>query len=662
MDNQMRILGTLLFAVVIFLTGCKSTKETSPSTESPALLTFKQEKVSKQEFERVYQKNNGGKEEAANHTPAQYQEYLDLYINFKRKVFEAESKGLDTTQAFKSEFASYRKQLAQPYLTAREVEEQLVKEAFERSQYVVKASHLLIQVKEDAAPADTLAAFQKIMAFRDTIMNQGKSFAEMATQYSDDPSAKQNAGNLGYFSAFDMVYPFESGAFSTPVGEVSQPVRTSFGYHLIKVDDKRKSGGTKRAAHIIVRIGDRYSAKDTTQAERRIQEIYGKLANQDFAEVAAQFSDDPNTAPKGGDLGSSRLLPEMEQVKLTLNEGEYSKPFNTRFGWHILKVTEVEASSSFEEARPTLKRKVERDSRSQISRAALIERIKKENEYQLEEANFNAFVATLNANYPRGSWAPEAKDSAVAKLPLFRLGSDYEVSVQDFIDNYLGTRSRSPRMSAEEAARTNLNRFVERKLLQYEEDRLPEKNPEFRYLLKEYRDGILLFTLMEEMVWRKAVEDTTGLEAFYNSNKDQFTANRMVDVEEYSSSDELAIKKVGQLLGLNASRQEIDSLLNQESSLRVTVRMQNYEEGKSDLPASLFDQPIGHVGEIMQTGKFFRIFQVKEKFPAGIKPFEKAKSEVITKYQDYLEKTWLSELETKYPVEVNQEVFQQLFK
>ncbi|MEL6845954.1 MAG: peptidylprolyl isomerase, partial [Bacteroidota bacterium] len=370
---------------------CKTTKNTTTSTSttpednSPSLLSFDQGAVSKAEFERVYAKNNGGLEKAAAQSADDYREYLDLYVNFKRKVFEAEAMGLDTTPAFKQEFETYRKQLVQPYLSAKEVEDKLIREAYDRSGYLVSASHILIMANQDASPEDTLKAYKRVLALRDSVVNHGKDFADLAAMYSEDPSAKQNSGALGYFSAFDMVYPFENAAFTTTVGEVSEPLRTRFGYHILKVNDKIKREGTKTVAHIIVRVGDRYSAKTEDQAVEIINEIHQKLKNGgDFAILAQQYSDDPNSANNGGDLGSGRLLPVMEELKNKMVEGEYSEPFQTRFGWHILKVTNVEKRPEFEEAEPGLKQKIQRDSRAQVSRTALIQRIKKESNFAID--------------------------------------------------------------------------------------------------------------------------------------------------------------------------------------------------------------------------------------------------------------------------------------
>ena len=669
---QIQIQRVFIYFLLISLAwGCKAKKPLTNSTStsvqepaSPALLTFDKGTVTQAEFERVYAKNNGGQEEASKHTTEQLREYLDLYVNFKRKVFEAEAMGLDTTPAFKQEFETYRKQLVQPYLSAKEVEEQLIREAYERSKMTVDASHLLISVAQDASPEDTMVAYQKIMAIRDSISSGQKDFGEMAIKYSTDPSAKQNQGRLGYFNVFEMVYPFESAAFTTDAGSVSMPVRTRFGYHLIKVHDKQSLDGKKQVAHIIIRVGDRYSAKTEEEAKAKIQEIYQKLkAGEEFATLASQFSDDPSSAGKGGDLGTGRLLLEMENVKRNLSEGEYSEPFTTRFGHHIMKVTKVDKLPPFEEAQLELKQKISRDSRSQLGRQALIQRIKNENGFNIDDASFALFKETLDENFPRGNWQPDSAQVIMYENALFTLDNgNHKVRIQDFIDYYQKARIRKPGMTPAQAAESIKTAFVEQQLLAYEEAQLPKKNPEFRHLVQEYRDGILLFTLMERKVWKKAVEDTTGLKNYYEAHQDSFHKDQTIDVREFRTTEKGPIEKVQQMLNEGMSEAQIDSVLNQTSSLTLRIISQTYEKGDPEIPAGIFEKEIGYQSDILGENNFFRLLVVQEKHPAGIPPLEKVKSEAITRYQDYLEQQWLKELAEKYPVEIDEDVFARLFK
>ncbi|HHG83770.1 MAG TPA: peptidylprolyl isomerase, partial [Bacteroidetes bacterium] len=487
--------------------GCDSNKgaqkANTTSKNDPVLLNFPGKvTVQKSEFEYVYQKNNGGWDKVKDHTPEQYREYLDLYINFKRKVLEAESLGLHETDAFTNEFEGYRKQLAQPYLVEKSVQEKLINEAYERSKELVSASHILIMVGPDAPAADTAKALAKANALRDSVVNHGKSFAEMAQKYSEDPSAKQNKGLLGYFGVFDMVYPFETGAYSTPVGQVSQPIRSGYGYHLISVNDRIKNTGKKTAAHLIIRVGAQYSAKTEDQADAKMKEIYNQLkqgANWD--ELCKKYSDDPNTAQKGGDLGNGRLIPEMEDLKRKLNKGEFSEPFKSAFGHHILKVTDMEPVKSFEEAKSEIKSRVARDARSTLSRDFLIARVKRDYNFKMNKETVAKLVKAIEdqkqeSAYNRGFWRPvDSLHKSLYDLPVYTLGKGENAhtgTLQDFINHYTKTRKGYEAATVSQTTDKFMEAFIEDEMLAFEERQLPKKYREYRELIKEYRDGILL--------------------------------------------------------------------------------------------------------------------------------------------------------------------------
>ena len=670
----MRKLGTA-FAIIFsvwFFVACRTGKEavkTTNNSKGDAILEFANgTNVLKSEFEYVYQKNNGGWDEAGNHSQAQFQEYLDLYINFKRKVMEAESLGLDETEAFKTEFEGYRKQLSQPYLVEKDVQEGLIKEAHDRMQWMVSASHILVMVDPEASPADTVKAFRKISTYRDSVL-KGGDFGQVARKYSQDPSAKDNLGYLGYFSAFDMVYPFESAAFKTNVGTVSKPVRTSFGYHILKVHDKIKNSGKKSIAHIIIRIGPQYSAKDTAQAKSKINEIYQKLqAGEDFATLASSYSDDGTSSKRGGDLGDGRLIPQMEEIKLKLKEGEYSEPFNTAFGWHIMTVTKAEPMKSFEESQTFLKSKISRDARSYLSREKLISRVKSDYGFIFNQSavdKFNGTIKDVNV-YSKGFWKPvDSIHNGIKTNTLFSLGQDdmkKTATMGDFMDFYLNNRKGTDGKTVEAVTSKLMKKFVEQEVLAYEEAQLPNKYPEYRELVKEYRDGILLFTLTEDKVWRKAVEDTTGLKNYYEANKEKFQAGERVKVKEYEADNKESLMKVQDLLDKGTADKDIDVLVNKESSLNLKIRTLTYEKGTDKPGVDIYGKPIGYRTDIVKVGEKHKIVMVMGSFGAGFKTFEESKSEAITQYQNYLEESWLAELEKKYPVKVNENVFNTLYK
>lgn len=661
----------LLLSVFLLIPALTMAQAPAAKTKDATLITFgpgpDSFKVSRSEFEYVYQKNNGGWDKAKKATPQDYREYLNLYIKFRRKVLNAESLGMDTMPAFLTELEGYRKQLAQPYLVEKNILDTLIKEGYQRSLYQIRASHILINVAADASPADTLRAYEKIKAIRDSIVNLKSDFAEMAQRYSQDPSVKSNKGDLGYFTAFNMVYPFESAAYNTPVGKVSQPVRTQYGYHILYVQDVYKGKGIQHASHIIIRVGENYSAKDTASALARIKEIHERLKRgEDFAALAEEFSDDPGSSKTGGDLGASRLLPEMEEWKRKLSAGQFSDPFTTPYGWHILKVTKVEPIPTFDEVKGEIRTRVQKDQRSNLPQSVFLEKIRKEYKPEIKQEVADAFIATLGKEYSQGRFIPDSTRPEFYKSVILELGIPSERTTRtlnQFYSYYKTLRSEALSGSTIQASvMKNLNAFLESELMKYEESRLPVKYVDYKELYREYRDGILLFSLTEKLVWKKAIEDSVGLKSFYEKNKSQFTAGERIRVREYRSSDSLKIIEVQNYLAQGKTDKEIDSLVNEKSALNLRIQMVMMDRKHPDLPAGWMDATPASASAVRKRDKQFVIQQFVEKLPAGVKPFEEARSECITKYQEELESAWNLELEKKYPSVVNETVFRTLFK
>lgn len=671
--NRILIVTLALFFVFSAPALAQKSPKKSKATgadNSPALLSFDNgTKVTKDEFEYVYQKNNGGWASAKKQKADEYKSYLNLYINFKRKVMEAESLKLQDKPEFIQEFEGYRKQLSQPYLVDQDLQEIMIREAFDRSQYLVKASHILFNVAHDAIPEDTLKAYNRALAIRDSILKGDRSFENLAEYYSEDPSAKKNSGNLGYFTVFDMVYPFESGAYNTAAGQVSMPVRTGFGYHLIKVYERIKTTGRKTASHIIVRVGPQYSAKDSAQAMEKIKEISTQLkAGADFAELAMRYSDDQVTARKGGDLGAGRLIPEMEEVKMRLNAGQYSDPFKSSYGWHIMKVTSEDKIKTFEESKNELKNRVARDARATLSRESLIKKVKAEFGFTQNDETIKKIIAAVDdiSKFTKGFWRPDDSIHApIYPLEVYSLGKGDDRQsgkVEDFFNFYVTYRKGIDASTAEQAVQKLLEVWYEQEILNFEEKQLPKKYRDYRELVKEYRDGILLFTITETMVWRKAVEDTNGLKTYYEEHKDSFLANERVIATEYQTDNKENMEKAKKMLESGASNEAIDRDLNASSPLNFKYRQVTFEKGKNNADVDIFGKPVGYRTEIVPAGSVFRIFEVKEILPPGQRTFEQARSESITKYQNHLEQEWLKTLEKKYPVKVNDKALSKLFK
>jgi peptidyl-prolyl cis-trans isomerase SurA len=534
-------------ATLLQLAACQTSKPTAAATTAltgsagalagsgPAIETLGSYKVPASEFGYVYKKNNGTAPDYG--TRQSVTDYLTLYTNFRLKVLDAEKRGLDTTQAFHRELDGYRQQLAQPYLTEKGVTDQLVREAYNRMGQEVNASHILIRVAPDASPADTAVAYQKVTTLRQRVTSGGEDFSAVAGKTSEDPSAKENGGKLGYFTSMQMVYPFETAAYLTPVGQVSQPIRTRFGYHIIKVNDRRAAQGEIKVAHLMVRVTPQAPKTDSTTAHKKINELYGRLRKgESWDKLVTQFSEDAGSAANGGELppfGTGRMIPSFEEVAFKLQKpGDVSAPVQTPYGWHIIKLLEKQPVPSFATLEPTLKSKVAKDSRSELNRTAFLKRIRQEDQFvEIPSAKALAFAQAdtalvkgrfkFNPATMTASGAKASKNTVKAggdKLPLFTIkGKPYLVS--DFL-TYVQQNQR-PRPTAQPAfAMQQLyDQYVDQSLTEFEKNSLDTKYEDYRMLVKEYRDGILLFQLMDEKVWTKAIEDTAGLRKFFLANQ-----------------------------------------------------------------------------------------------------------------------------------------------
>jgi len=428
----------------------------------------------------------------------------------------------------------------------------------------------------------------------------------------------------------------------------------------------------KTAAHIIIRVGPQYSAKDEGQASAKINEIYNQLkGGAKWEDLCEKYSDDPNSANKAGDLGSGRLIPEMENFKRQLGEGQFSKPFVTAFGHHIMKVTKVETPKSFEEAKADIKSRISRDARSTLSRERLILKIRNENNFVRNQGTIDRLVKAIESensqgSYTKGFWKPvDSLHKDLYNLPLYTIGekkSKYTGDLRSFFEWYTKARKGYENATVQVATDKFLQQYFDQEMLNFEERQLPGKYREYKELLREYRDGILLFTLTEDKVWRKAVEDTSGLRSYYMANRDSFMAGNRVVVTEFISDKQEVMRQVEALLQAGHGERAIDSMVNATSALNLRVRTQNYEQGKGGQEEVLFGQKVGFRTSVLEAGRSYRILVVKEHLPSGIKSFDDSKSECITLYQNQLEKDWLKELEGKYPVKIEEKVFSKLYK
>jgi peptidyl-prolyl cis-trans isomerase SurA len=649
-----KIVSGLILPVLILL----SSGLMAQTSESPVLMTIAGTPVTKAEFEKVYRKNNT---KEGPYDMKDVREYLELYINYKLKVKEAETLQLDTGSTFINELKGYRKQLAQPYLTDKEVTEALIREAYDRMQKDVRASHILLNVAPDALPKDTLAVYNRAMKIRESLL-KGADFEKMARDSSNDPSAKENGGDLGYFTGMQMVYPFETAAYNTKPGQISMPVRTRFGYHIIKVHDIRDAAGEIVAAHIMIKLPANASDSAALQAKAKIDEIYGKLkAGEKFEDLAMRFSDDKGSAKNGGQLppfGTGRMVPEFEKAAFELkNNGDYSAPVKTSYGWHIIKRIERKPLPTFEEKKNELKTLVGRDTRADVSKQSMISRIKKEYSFKEFPKNKEAFINALDTNLLNGEWTPDRVKGM--KQTLFTLGNQ-TYTQEDFARYVNSHQSKKQNTTAKQVGYSLYDQFVEESCIAYEENQLEKKYPDFKSLMQEYRDGILLFDLTDQKVWSKAVKDTAGLIAFYEANKKNYMWDRRCEAIIYTCANAEIASKAKKMLKKGKTMVEVLSTLNKDSQLNVNTKDGKFVKGENEFIDAI-EWKKGLSSDIKKNNSVVFVDVINILEPTH-KTLDEARGLITADYQNYLEKEWIRELRAKYDVAVNQEVLNNMSK
>jgi peptidyl-prolyl cis-trans isomerase SurA len=544
MMNRNTCLAVL--ACLVATGGCKVNQQAS-SSKDPVIATVGNTPIYSSEFKYVYDKNA-----VADSLPAQesLQQYLDLYVNFRLKVLDAESLGLDTLDSFNQELGGYKQQLAEPYLQDSSITTTLVKQAYDRLKEEIHASHILISLPEDADPKDTLAAYQKIADIRQRAM-QGTDFTALAKENSQDPSAATNGGDLGYFTALQMVYPFEDAAYQTPAGQISQPVRTKFGYHLIKVIDRRPSQGKIKTAHIMVRTNPEAPVEDATAAKQKIDEIYTRLQKgEDWNQLTMQFSEDAGSKTKGGVLPpftTGSMIPAFEEAAFALkNAGQYSRPVLTPYGWHIIKLVEKTGLEPFEDLETSLRQKVTRDSRSELNRTLLLKRLKTENTF-VEQPKIYALAEKSATNaLPAGQWTYASDNKDLQKTLFTILKQKYTLG--NFFAYVQKNQQAKPNLSAPYYMKMLYTDFVNQSIMEYEKKHLEQKYPQYKYLVKEYRDGMLLFQRMEDKVWSRSLTDTTGYKNYFENNRTAYQWGNRVTATVYNAASAEVLGEVKTLL------------------------------------------------------------------------------------------------------------------
>lgn len=613
------------------------------SKHKDLLFTVDEDSIYTTEFIRVYNKNlDLVQDESQKDVDA----YLNMFINYKLKLKEAKSLGLDKKPSYTKELANYRNQLAQSFITDHQVTEALVEEAYERTLNEVEASHILILLDQNAGVQDTLEVYNTLLKLRNRAIEEGfetvrKEVHNGQTIYGED---------LGYFNAFKMVYPFENAAYKTPVGEISQPFRTQFGYHIVYVKNKRTSQGERTVAHIMV-VDNKEEA-----LEAKVWDIYKKIdEGANFESLAKQFSEDVNSASKGGLLASFTAgqlsSREFEEVAFSLEAiGDVSEPFKSNFGWHIVKLYDKKPVGSFQDLKPQLEAQVKRDDRSRMIDKALYEKLKTKYQVNNDQPALQYFAGILNESYFKGSWQlPQNFDG---DKPLVKIG-DKQLNYNNFGEYLMKSQGdNAVNGSFLEIVTNAYETFLNANLVQYQESNLENENADFADILNEYKDGLLLFDLMEHTIWNITQSDSLEIQKFYDSNKAHYIFPERIDAIVASSSKQNVIKRVAKLLASDMGLDEIKNLVNSSGNVQVVFNSGIMDATHQALPEGLeFNTGMSKVYKHYDG---FVVVKVNDVLPEQQKKFEEVKGEVISEYQANKEAKWLEELKLKYKVVVNQ--------
>ncbi|HJV77628.1 MAG TPA: peptidylprolyl isomerase [Paludibacter sp.] len=642
--------------VIALLTFLAMSAGSFAQTSDPVLMTINGKPVLKSEFEYIYNKNNTNN----SLDKKTLDEYVDLFINFKLKVEEAKRQGIDTTASFINELSGYRSQLTKPYLTDSKVDEALLHEAYDRSKEDVDVSHILIRVPQNATPADTLKAWNEINAIWKRL--EKENFAKVAKEVSQDQSAEQNSGHIGWVSVFRTVYPFETTSYNTAVGTYSKPVRTAFGYHIVKVHARRSSLGDVLVSHIML-VTSKGNEAQNKKAKTTIDSLYQRvLAGDDFGALAQKYSQDKGSASKNGELpwfGSGRMVPEFEAAAFALKSvGEISAPIQSAYGWHIIKLIDKKGLAPFDELKPDLERKIKRDERANRGQQVFLAKLRHDYDYKLTAANVTEFYKLVtNRKLSDSTFIVE---TAKLNKPLFSFaGKNYTQA--DFA-NYLKKNTGTDKGSPSDIIDEKLDAFVDAELLAYEDSQLENKYTDFRFLMQEYHDGILLFEVSNKEVWDKASRDTEGLIKYFNEHKVDYTWEKPHFKGRVILCKDKATLSAAKSIVKKSATDSIDKYLRirlNDSIQYVKVEKGLYVQGENKV---VDDQIFKSKDKYIPTADYPYFFVEGKLLKNKPEDYTDVRGLVTADYQEYLEQEWIKVLKAKYPVKVDQNILKTVKK
>lgn len=624
----------------------------------PVLMQVGSSDVSVSEFRYIYEKNNG---EQASYSMKSLQDYLDLYIKFKLKVEKAKSLRLDTISELRSELAGYRKQLAGSYLMDKEVTEALLKELYARIKEDVEFSHIFMPVPANPTQKQKDSVRLEMLAVKAKLVG-GMSFEDAVTQFSQDKNSKSQYGRMGYFTAKmpEGFYTFESALYQTGVGQVSDIVESKIGYHIIKVTDKRPARGQIQVAHLLLK-------GDSKEINTRIDSLYMALQQgADFAQLVAQYSQDKNSSRNEGLLpafGINVYDKAFEDAAFSITaDGAYAVPVRTKAGWHIIRRINKPEMDAYELFVKKMKGQLSKDERFELAKKKLITSIKVNHQFKENVTLLNKFSADQTEEFYSYKWVPVIREG---QNTLCSFGTGLVASLDDFAAYCKkNTRIRlryDKNKPVAETINELYNEFVNEKAIEFEEKNLDTKYPDFKSLMKEYEEGILLFEVTKTAVWDKANQDTVGLKAYYEQNRKKYEEDEKALIQKFTI--QTTDKKLADKIYKFAKNNPVDKLQEKFKNKAVVVVMTETVERTSELlkgvkwETGAYSQPL-----LNDYAKHYSFLKIQEIQAAKVKTLQDARGYVVADFQDFLEKQWVESLRKEFPVNINQQVLQQLIK
>lgn len=649
----------LLFLVLILATAGLSAQK-----DSDVLFTVADKAVTVGEFKYIYGKTNG---DEVGYNEESVREYLDLYERFKLKVARAQAMGLDTVVALQKELEGYRRQLAENYLVDRQVTDRLVEQLHQRSQQDIEFSHILFQFKGNPSPADTASLFNQAQALKARLT--AGNFADEAMKNSQDKFSAPKGGKIGYITApFPKgMHRLEAALYTASANEVVGPVRTALGYHLAIKTAVREARGETEIAHILVRK-PKGTKLGSLPIPAQLQAAQKMLTNgDDFAEVAARVSEDGKTKDKAGYLGFigiNRYEPSFENAAFSLSEdGQVSDIIESSVGFHLIRRISAKGIQPLEDVRPLLESKVKADGRFEDAKRQMLQDIRVKANVQENKAVFGRYAASLvDSSFLSFRWKPVKTGIAT---PLLSVGKDYKVGLDQF-QEYLRKNSRQRvsmgRGSNSSTVASNLyETWINEQLMAYAESRLEVDFPEFAALMREYREGILLFEATKIEVWDKASEDTTGLKQFFAMHRNDYKWEERATVTRYVVRAKSGVD-INEIYAF-AAENGMDATLNKFGRANIDASADDFELSRLKEIGNLMPKVGSRTPVSNDMRKGVATFsKVEALLPARNKELREARGYVIADYQDQLELEWVEKLRKQFPVKINKKVLNKLIK